>query len=292
MKKKYKLPIFILISLVILTTIINPVSSKNTILTDDQIDQEQTEASGKDYIYSDNWKAQSFKPTAAILTRIQLYIAKIGDINTECEIIIKDSLTGQSITNSSVSSSEIPLSNPEWIEFNFIDIALTIDKTYYIIFKTTSGDLSNSYTWFEASNTQYERGTKYFSEDNGQTWEQDPNADFCFKTYGQKAELDIQYLTGGFGWNIYYGIKNSGTFEVDDIEVYISFSGGLLLTGGAYIDSINQTITPGEIYEDNIYPVIGFGPTEITITISSAQAPATSKTTTAFLFFFSIYIRP
>lgn len=207
-------------------------------------------------------------------------------------MIIKDSLTGQSITSSSVSASEIPTANPDWVEFDFIDITLIIDQTYYIICKTTSGDPSNSYNWFEGANTPYERGTKYYSDDNGDTWQQTPDADFCFKTYAQKAELELQYLTAGFGWNIYYGIKNVGTFEVNDVNVYISFSGGLLLTGGAYVDSINQTIAPGEMYDDNIYPVIGFGPTTITITVSSAEAPAITESKSAFLFFFSIYIRP
>lgn len=292
MNKKYKKTIvFILITLIIILTF-NPVSSKNTILTSDQLDQEQIESSGKDYIYTSHWKAQTFKPTTKTLTRIQLYINKIGEITSDFEIFIRDSLTGSNLTTYSVPSQEIPLTNPEWIEFNFEDINVTVDQTYYIICKTTSGDPTNSYNWYESTDDPYNRGVKYYSDNTGTTWLQDPDLDFCFKTYGQKGKLEIQYITGGFGWNIYYGIKNMGTFEVNNTNVYINFSGGLILTEKTFTDSITQSIPPGEIFEDAFYPVIGFGPTTITLNISSPEAISTSKTVEAFLFFFSIYVRP
>lgn len=289
--KSKKVTTFILISLIIVLTF-NPVSSKNTITIDDQIDQEQDIITGVDYVYSNHWTAQSFKPNGQLLTRIQLFIAKIGDITSDLEIILKDALTGQNITTSTVSSSEIPTSNPDWVEFDFIDINVTQENVYYIICKTDNGNPSNSYTWFESSNNPYDRGTKYSSDDNGITWEQNPDTDFCFRTYTKKAELEIQYITGGFGWNIYYGIKNTGTFGIKDINVYISFSGGFILSGGAYNDTIDQIIPPGEIYEDNIYPVIGLGPTTITITVTCANTPTISETRSAFLFLFSVYIHP
>jgi len=292
MKKKYqKIIALTLISIIIVLTF-TPVSSKNTKLSSDQIDQEQTQSSGKDYIYSGHWKAQSFKPTTKTLTRIQLYINKIGIINSDFEISIKDSLTGQNLTNCSVTSSQIPLINPDWIEFNFLDISVT-NKTYYIICKTNTGDQYNSYNWYEASGDPYDRrGTKYYSDDSGVNWKQNPDYDFCFKTYGQKAELDIPYITGGFGWNIYYGIENIGTIITNDITVDITFSGGLILTGKTRTDNINQTIPPGEIYDNTLSPVIGLGPTKITITVYSPEAPEASKTVDAFLFLFYIYISP
>jgi len=270
---------------------LNPVSSKNINLLDDQIDQEQTEANGKDYIYSDHWKAQSFKPTTKTLTKIQLNINRLGDITSDFELSIKESISGQSLTSLSVSYTEIPL-NPEWIEFNLIDINVTVDQTYYIICKTNTGDQSNSYNWYESSDDPYERGIKYFSDDNGENWQQTPENDFCFKTYGQKVEIDIPYIKGGFGWNIYYGVENIGTTEISNISVYVAFSTGLVLTGKTRTDTINQTIPPGEILDNTLSPVIGFGPTEITITIYSPELQATSKTAQAFLFLFSIYISP
>lgn len=292
MKKKYQKVIVFLTFSIILVLTFTPVSSKNTNLSSDIMDQEQTQTTGKDYIYSDHWKAQSFKPTTKTLTKIQLYINRIGDITSDFEISIKDSFTGQSLTNCSVSSTEIPLTNPEWIEFNFIDINVTVDQTYYIVCQTETGNEYNSYNWYEASGNPYERGIKYYSDDSGESWQQRPDYDFCFKTYGQKAELDIPYIKGGFGWNIYYGIENIGTTELNDINVYINFLGGLILTGKTRTDNVNQTIAPGEILDNTFSPVIGLGPTEITITVSSPEAPATSKTAQAFLFLFSIYISP
>lgn len=292
MKKKYKkITVFILLSLFILISF-NPVSSKNTDLVDDQIDQEQTQTSGKDYIFKDHWKVQSFKPTTKTLTRIQLNINKIGNINSDFEIYIRDTLNGKNLTNCSVSSSQIPLTNPEWIEFNFLDINITVDQTYYIICKTKNGDQSNSYNWYESNDNPYDRGTKYESNYSGLYWQQYPDYDFCFKTYGQKAELDIQYIKGGVGWNIYYGIKNIGTNEINNITVDVIFSGGLILTGKTYTYKIDQPISPGELYNNTISPVIGFGLTKITFTVSSPDATTNSKTLQAFLFLFSIYVHP
>jgi hypothetical protein len=293
MDKKHKKVTVILILLLITMFTFNPASSKNTNLSDDQIDQEQTQANGKDYIYSNHLKAQSFKPTTKTLTKIQLNINRIGDITSDFEISIKNSISSQSLTSLSVPYTEIPPTNPEWIEFNFIDINVTVDQTYYIICKTSTGDEYNSYNWYESSDNPYERGIKYYSDDNGENWQQSPENDFCFKTYGQKVEIDIPYIKGGFGWNINYGIENIGTTETSDIiDVYIAFSGGLILTGNTRTDNINQTIPPGEIIDKTLSPVIGFGPTEITITIYSPELPATSKTAQAFLFLFSIYITP
>ena len=292
MGEKYQKGIAFLILSIIIGLTLTPVSSKNTNLTGDQLDQEQTISDGKDYIYSDHWKAQSFKPTTKMLTRVQLYISRLGDITSDFEVDIKDSLSGQSLTSCSVPASEIPLANTEWVDFDFLDIQVTVDTTYYIVCKTNTGDQSNSYNWYEASGNPYENGIKYYSDDNGVNWQQNPDYDFCFKTYGQKAELDIPYIKGGFGWNIYYGIENIGTTEINNISVYFAFSSGLILTGKTRTDTINQTIPPGEILDNAFSPVIGFGSTEITITVSSPEIPAVPKTAHAFLFFFSIYVTP
>lgn len=291
MKKKYKkIIVFILITLLTISTFTS-VSSKNTTLNDDKIDQEQTQTSGKDYIYNGHWRAQSFKPTASILTRIQLYINKNGAITSDFQISIKKTLTGEELTNYSLSSNIIPtISN--WIEFDIPDISVSIDEPYYIICKTTSDNQYNSYNWYEQTGDLYDRGAKYYSNDSGITWYQNPEYDFCFKTYGHKAELYIQYIKGGFGWNIYYGIKNIGTIATNNINVSITFSGGIILTKKTFKDNINQSITPGETLDKTLSPVIGFGPTEITITISSPNAQATSKTVQAFLFLLYIYISP
>lgn len=290
-KNDKKIIIFILISLIIILTL-TPASSNYTTLTNDQIDQEQTDISGLDYIYFNHWKAQSFKPTTKTLTRIKLYINKIGNINSDFEILIRDSLIGINLTKAIVSSSQIPLTTPEWIEFNFNDINVVSNKTYYIICKTSAGDQTNSYNWYESNNNPYERGTKYYSDDNGKTWQQNTDIDFCFKTYGQIGELYIQYIKGGFGWNIFYGIKNIGNLDINDINVYISFSGGLILTEKTLTDNINQSIAPNQILDKTISPIIGFGPTTITFTVSSPDAISTSKTVQGFLFLFSIYIHP
>ena len=57
---------------------------------------------------------------------------------SDFEVDIKDSLSGQSLTSCSVPASEIPLANTEWVDFDFLDIQVTVDTTYYIVCKTNT----------------------------------------------------------------------------------------------------------------------------------------------------------
>ncbi len=294
MKNTYQRIIIIILIWIILIINFPPVISKNNILFDDEIDQKQTLVSSKDYIYNVNWKAQSFKPTTQILTRIELYIAKIGNISSDIEIIIKNSFTSQNLTNYSIPSSEI-FSKPRWIEFDFPNISTTPNNWYLIICKTKFGDQNNSYVWYQNYGDFYYRGEKYYSNDKGVKWHQNLNIDFCFKTYGKNkpSELEISYIVGESRSCIKYGIKNIGKGIIKNLNVDIKFKGGFFLTSKSYTDTFDIPIYSEEILEQMIFPVIGIGRSEITITVNSPEvSESTSKTVEALLLIFYIYIVP
>lgn len=294
MKKTYQRLISNIIILIILLINFSGVSSKNVNPSDDEIDQKQTMTSGKEYIYSDHWKAQSFKPTTQILTRIELYITKIGNISSDIEIIIKNSFTGQNLTNYSIPSSEISYS-PNWFEFNFPNISTIPNNWYLIIFKTESGDINNSYIWYQSYGDFYTRGEKYYSNNKGLKWYQNLNIDFCFKTYGKNkpSELEISYIVGESRSCIKYGIKNIGKGIIKNLQVDINISGGFIISNQKYTESFNIPLYSDETMDQMIFPIIGIGRSQITITVNSLQtSEPKSKTVNALFLIFYIYISP
>ena len=126
------------------------------------LDQEQTQY-GRDFmIYSDDWGVQSFKPTLATLTKIELYIGKTGSLSSDLVVSIRDSLTRSDLTSISKSASEVP-SSPGWIEFGFSDISVTPGDTYYIVVRTSSGSSFDYYIWGTGYNTPYDDGSLWNS---------------------------------------------------------------------------------------------------------------------------------
>ena len=149
----------------------------------EQLDQQQTQYDNKFKAYSYNWVAQSFKPALDTLTKIDLYIDKTGSPTTDIIVSIRNSLTGPDLAVCSKSVNQIP-STITWITFDFNDIIVTPENTYYIILRTTSGDNFNAYEWGIGYYTAYTQGSFWKSSNTGSSWNEYTYYDFCFKTYG------------------------------------------------------------------------------------------------------------
>lgn len=159
----------------------------------DEVDQEQEIAtSSGSVICHPYWIAQSFKPTLPILTRVEVRLLKLNDITSDVVLIVRDNLTGEDLTYTSVSSSLIAHS-PSWIEFDFPDIEVKPGKTYYIICKTSGGDWPHKdmYKWSCSDFNPYPYGLVHCSIDGGKSWQAYNKyaiKDQCFRTYGVKKE--------------------------------------------------------------------------------------------------------
>jgi len=149
----------------------------------EQLDQQQTIYNNKIAAYSSFWNAQSFKPSLSTLTKVQLYVDKVGSPPSNLIISIRSSLTGTDLTNISKSPSQIP-STKSWVEFDFSDISVTPNSTYYIVLRTSGGSLYNAYEWGFGYYTPYTRGSFWRSTNSGSSWSEYTYYDFCFKTYG------------------------------------------------------------------------------------------------------------
>jgi VCBS repeat-containing protein len=154
-----------------------------TVVSPEELDQEQTKGNYNFVAYGSRWGSQSFKPTLETLTRVELRVRRRGNPPNNLVVSIRDSLTGEDLTVISKPPSEIP-STVGWIDFDFEDIAVTPGETYYIVLRTTGGNMLNSYIWKFGYNTPYTDGEMWFSSNAGASWSRYPQYDFCFKTYG------------------------------------------------------------------------------------------------------------
>jgi VCBS repeat-containing protein len=154
-----------------------------TVVSPEELDQEQTQGIFNFVAYGSRWGSQSFKPTLETLTRVELRVRRRGNPPNNLVVSIRDSLTGEDLTVISKPPSEIP-STVSWIDFDFEDISVTPGETYYIVLRTTGGNSLNSYIWKFGYNTPYTDGEMWFSSNAGASWSRYPQYDFCFKTYG------------------------------------------------------------------------------------------------------------
>ncbi len=127
--------------------------------------------------------AQSFKPTLNILTRVELMAGRNGTTTYDYIVVIRDDLLGADLTSVSLPPSSFVVENFSWVEFDFDDIEVTPGKTYYIVSYTTN-TTDNWYVWGAKINDAYPDGTPWVSTDDGETWEEELDADMTFKTYG------------------------------------------------------------------------------------------------------------
>lgn len=157
---------------------------------DEMLDQNQSYYNGWSWVVltEGSMLAQSFKPSLNVLTRIELLLIKIGS-PYEVKISIRNNLSGADLTSISVLENEIPRIEPKWIEFDFQDICVEPEQTYYIVWYPFGIDFTNYFGWSYGDFNPYDRGDayEYFSTSDWEIIEGNPdrpNPDFCFKTYG------------------------------------------------------------------------------------------------------------
>lgn len=173
--------------------------SKNTNVFDDPpsawlkgSDQKQTEDDNYGcIIISPEIYAQEFKPTKDNLTAVALQMFKYANppAGLEITVSIRDKLNGSDLT-SKTKDADIITEKGGWYMFDFEDITVIPDNSYYIICSGGGGNETNAYCWLFAEDNKYDRGVAWYSNDSGETWSdlEDPGGgwneiDFCFITY-------------------------------------------------------------------------------------------------------------
>jgi hypothetical protein len=190
-KMKKKIVGILIVTLFIGTALNSLAYTSTTNSFIDQLDQSQTNQT--DHYYLTRWfaYAQSFKPDATSLTRVQLYFRHSGATNNII-LSIRDNLDGSDLSDAIVNPSVIPINVWTWVEFNVDDISVTPGNTYYIlVYHISSGDL-DVIAWGCSNVNIYFDGTGWEKEiwtDPPGLWTILDNVDFCFKTYGEFNDI-------------------------------------------------------------------------------------------------------
>ena len=243
-------------------------------LSNGAIDQEQTSHCGYGmHLFYPYMMGQSFKPSVEDLTAVQLWMFYYGwydpdDFNIT--VSIRDTLNGTDLTSKTINSNDVYYygGGEQWIYFNFDNIAVIPEETYYIICSANKGNFTHTFCWLFDENDKYTRGEGWFSQNYGVWWRtlwdhfnyshlEWDKPDFCFKTYTKDSAICCD---GSLSWkDIPPGSTVSDTFKIsncgdngsllnwevgshpkwDDAEIYINPWRGYDLQEG---DSITITI--------------------------------------------------
>lgn len=209
--------------------------------------------------------AQSFKPTYNTVTRVELLISLVGTPG-KLVISIRNDLSGPDLTSFTILKADISGFHEQWIEFDFPDIGVEPEKTFYIIWSTIDADSTNYFVWGYGDNNPYDRGDAYtYSPNNG--WEKNegttnhPDIDFCFKTYGYHQENnppDKPIITGILEGkaNEEYEYNFVGIDQDSDDIYYLIEWGDNEITGWIGPQSSGQSIDLNHIWlEEGYYEI-------------------------------------
>jgi hypothetical protein len=208
-KVKAKIICILVMTLLITTALpvigvtIKTIENENPLpLRNGYIDQEQTTYCGYGMILSPpNLNAQSFKPTIETLTHIELWLYKNGNPTSGIEITacIREEINGTDLASKTINADDVGIGQGTWVSFNFDDITVIPEETYYIICYANGGTPGwNCYSWLFDIGDKYPRGEAWHSNDSGATWvtlwewfEYSPEweePDLCFKTYWKQSK--------------------------------------------------------------------------------------------------------
>ena len=130
--------------------------------------------------------SQSFKPTLNTLTRVKLWLQNEYNAQDTLTVSIKSDLYGNNITYKTIPADTI-LYGGDWYEFDFPDIRVNLEETYYIVFYDNDLWIPPSVIgWAGENHNNYSRGSIWLFEVLNNEWvEYYPDQwDFTFKTYG------------------------------------------------------------------------------------------------------------
>ena len=218
----------ILISVSFFGSISGVITTNNSsLLNDSVLDQKQVLHNREFNIKKDILLAQEFKPSKTPLTKVFLKIRKTYVIEEPLIVSIREELDDFDITFIPILGNDIPFST-FWVEFDFDDIEVDIDETYYIIVRSTS---TQSFWWQTQYNLSdqgdpYNRGKLWLSINDGRDWESldgDSFFDLAFKTYTYNSKPDL-YCEGYLDWNnVTPKSQVSGSFTIENIGTPLSY---------------------------------------------------------------------
>lgn len=256
----------------------------------DELDQSQTECDEDELIgYHEGIQltlAQSFTPQKDILTRIYLFAYR--EISPyPFQLAIRSELNGENLTTKSISYTSFPVTNPEWIEFDFEDISVTAGKTYYMILSTPR-KTGHYYVVGFGSHNQYPYGNGYYTLD-WQEWTNMSDIDLCFKTYGKDYPFQVD-VNGGIT-KVGATLTNNFGYTLENVQWKINVQGGFLNSiskeNNGIIESLEDSNSETISIDDFIF---GLGPIKVTVSVDLETGEKIIRNSNGLVVLFFIFI--
>jgi len=234
-RKKISIILFILLILSLTIPFVNGINFYNSNKTiNGVIDQYQEHSDGWDDINDNAW--QEFIPIGDNLLSVQVKIRKSFIWPPNLNLSIEKPL-GNVLTNTSLPSQSIPWETCDWVIFNFPDIPLEKEQTYYIVL-SYKGNQEGNYDWSGAWGNLYPQGES----------SKDPQWDWCFRTI-----VDKNYKTTSLSFNS----KNERT------DLYlVNYSNNFLLNNNPPNPPIITGSISGKVRVSYIYYITVSDPDE------------------------------
>jgi hypothetical protein len=136
--------------------------------------------------------AQSFKPNYPILTKVMLGINFGGGKPGPITVSIRKDLSGPDLTSATLEQDVIRPFSSQLYEFDFPDIEVIPNETYYLVISISSAVTKNDYynLWVDTSGSypegSYPKGTAFFKGIRPLTpWTDISPVDLYFATFGK-----------------------------------------------------------------------------------------------------------
>jgi len=143
------------------------------------------------YAIDGDWTGgQSFIATVDVLTRAEISVRTLGSPDFDLTLELREgSITG-TLLDSQIYASDSISDGFSWIEFDFTDITVKADTTYFIRAALPPEGLSNSfgYELGYAESDNYLDGSFWYTHDSGVSWIEETDNDLAFRVYGTNDE--------------------------------------------------------------------------------------------------------
>ena len=157
----------------------------------DELDQSQTQFNGDGvwvgrYEPANRQGAQSFIPQKGILTRVDLYLSRweVVPASEPFHLAIRETLTGATLTETSINPNTVPIYDFAWITFDISDIPVNVGETYFLVGYSNDSAYHGMYWWGGIGTNPYANGLAYYLDEVSPNWQPSASVDLCFKTYG------------------------------------------------------------------------------------------------------------
>ena len=214
----------------------------------DFLDQEQNYCCGyANGVFEDDPVAQSFIPSYSVLTRVELMIVKRYNPKG-FTVSIRDDLEEEDLISVYLNADEIA-EDMSWKNFDFPDIEVTPDQTYYIVCTSEGTEEYNMFWWYYGIYDSYPNGCGWIQTSRWKvlTASGFPEMDLGFKTFGLDTSIPSPPSisgpdSGNIGVTYDYEIASEDN-DGDEISYYVDWGDGDYLTFGPFPSGSSSTVS-------------------------------------------------